>query len=213
MYLAVESLVCTYQTSTGLWFLQSAAAPFNFATGFPGIDSMTPITNADISIDTSTRVLTINPSRGYFDFFVDGGGKITRLRKNGAVNFPAFTDTSGMWFFYFNSSGTAVTTQTPWTTSDFSTIATVYRIIWNASLSGANKLVDQYIEYHLNDISADDHQWYHLQGTQWIKGGTMVNNAIVSGSPNADGRNSVIGLTTISNVDDNLEYTVTNSTG
>jgi hypothetical protein len=70
MYLAVESLVCTYQSSTGLWFLQSAAAPFNHATGFPGIDAMTPITNADISIDTSTRVLTINPSRGYFDFFV-----------------------------------------------------------------------------------------------------------------------------------------------
>jgi hypothetical protein len=40
----------------------------------------------------------------------------------------------------------------------------------------------------------------------------MVNNALTSGTPNADGRNSVIGLTTISNVDDNLEYTVTNST-
>lgn len=281
MYLAIESLVCTYQSSTGIWFLQSAAAPFNFATGFPGIDSMTPITNADISIDTSTRELTISTSRGYFDFFVDGGGKITRYRKNGAVIFPAFTDTSGTWYFYFDSTGTAVTTQTAWTTIDFPTIAPVYRIVWNKELfnftvtaatatagdtytnnsstftvlesisggttlkckrttgtnnptasgnltratgagtdpivfsafSEAPKLVAQYIEYHLNDISADDHQWFHLQGTQWIKGGTMVNNALTSGSPNADGRNSVIALTTISNVDDNLEYTITNSTG
>ncbi len=213
MYLAIESLVCQYQSSTGLWFLQSAAGTFNFATGNPGIDAMNPLSATEISIDTTTRVLTITPTRGYLDFFVDGAGKISRIRKTGPIAFPAFTDTSGTWFFYFDSSGTAITTQTPWTVSEFPTIATVYRIVWNSSLTGAAKLVSQYVEYHTNSITYDDHAWQHLQGAVWASGYTLEHNAITSGSPNADGRNSVIGLTSGTVRDENLPYTIENSTG
>lgn len=39
----------------------------------------------------------------------------------------------------------------------------------------------------------------------------MKNNALVSTDPQVDGRNTVIALTTGSNIDDNLEYTITNS--
>ena len=212
-YMALNDEVSTlqYQSSTGIWFITNTAATSNFAMNFPGIDMQTPISNANITIDTSTRILTVTPPLGYFNIFIDGGGKIKKFRKT-TVNFPAFTDTSGMWYFYFDSTGTAVTTQTPWLSGDFGTIAAVYRIIWNSTLAGAAKLVAQYIEYHENSISADDHQWFHLQGTQWVMGFVNANNAIVSGTPATNGSNAVIGLTTGENVDDNLEYTITNDT-
>jgi hypothetical protein len=279
MYLYGETQEFQYQTAQGFWNGVSSAPTSNFANNFPGIDSITPITNADITIDTATRVLTITPPLGFFNFYVDGNGKSIKYRKTGTVNFPAFTDTSGSWFFYFNSSGTAVTTQTPWTTADFSVAAPVYSLLWNATLysftvtaanatvgatytnngvtytvlgtiaggttlkmsstggepeasgtlakasgtgdanitfsafSSADKLQAQYIEYHVNDIPADTHQWFHLQGAQWISGFVMSNNALVSTDPNTDGRNTTVALSTGSNVDDNLEYTVTNLTG
>ena len=177
---------------------------------FVGISVFTPITSADISIDYTSRVLTITPPLGYFDFYVDGGGTITKYRKTGAVNFPAFTDTSGIWYFYFDSTGTATVSQTAWT--DFASVVTVYRILWNASLSGSAKSVVENIETHLNTISDEDHTWKHTYGTIWKTGFNAVNNALSSGAPNADGRNSVLAVTTGTNIDDNLPYTITNST-
>jgi hypothetical protein len=38
----------------------------------------------------------------------------------------------------------------------------------------------------------------------------MANNALTTGTPNADGRNTVIALSTGTNSDENLSYTVTN---
>ena len=212
MQLAGETNQVQYNSALGVWYIIATAAPSNFAIGFPGIDATTPITNTNISIDTSTRVLTITPPLGYFNIYVDGGGVITRFRKTGTINFPAFTDTSGMWYFYFNNAGVATATQTPWTTADFSSIALVYRILWNSTLVGAAKAVSEYIEYHLNDISSDDHQWFHLQGTQWINGFSIASNTLAAGNPATNGSNTCISLTTGSCVDDNLEYTITNDT-
>lgn len=109
------------------------------AVQFPGISAETPIGAQDISIDYSTRILTITPPLGYFHLYTDGSGAVTKIVKTGNVSFPAFTDTSGIRYFYFDSTGTAVTTQTPWTT--FDNIASVYRILWNATLSGSAKSV------------------------------------------------------------------------
>lgn len=213
MYLFGEFAQLQYDSSTGLWCTFISAGTYNFATNFPGIDATTPISNADISINTTSRVLTITPPLGYFNIFVDGNGVITRFRKTGTINFPAFTDTSGIWYFYFDSSGTAVTTQTPWAWDSFQAICPVYRVLWNSTLSGSNKLVAQYVEYHQNTISAADHTWFHLSGAIWSNGFASANNLITSGSPNADGRNSVIALSSGTNIDDNLAYTITNSTG
>jgi hypothetical protein len=210
MYLFGEYAQLQYCSVTGLWSTFISAGTYNFANQNPGVDATTPITNADISIDTSTRVLTIVPPLGYFNIFSDGSGIVTRYRKVGTINFPAFTDTSGTWYFYFDASGNAVTTQTPWGADDFASIITIYRIVWNATLSGSAKLVAQYVEYHQNTISADDHKWKHLYGAIWQMGFDIKTNAINTGTPNADGRNTVIALTTGTNLDDNLEYTVTN---
>ncbi len=51
----------TYNASSGVWYVNRFAPPYAFATNFTGIDATTPITNADITIDTTTRVLTITP--------------------------------------------------------------------------------------------------------------------------------------------------------
>lgn len=268
------NMLLQYKSSTGVWLVQSTAAPVNFANNNPGIDASTPITNADITINYSTRVLTITPQLGYFNILTDGYGKSTRFRK-GIVNFPAFTNTSGSWYFYFNSDGVAVTTQSAWGVADFPFIAPVYRLLWNAtlynmsvtsanatvgatytnngvtftvistialgttlSLSGSGypsasgtltrasgtgdatisfsafsekvKAVSEYVENHENTISADIHEWFHLHGTVWATGFDISLNPLASGSPNADGRNSVIALTTGTNIDDNLEYSVAN---
>jgi len=200
-----------YDASKATWELIQTAAPSNYAVNFPGIDAQTPLTSADISVDTGTRVLTVTPPLGYFNIVVNGDGRARKFRKDGAQAFPAFTDTSGMWYFYFNSSGTATTTQTPWTGADFHTSALVYRLYWNATETGADKLVDEYVEYHENDIPADTHQWLHLYGAVWVSGGVMTNNALTSGAPAADGSETVIGLSTVTVTDDNLEYTVTNA--
>lgn len=181
------------------------------ATQFVGICAETPITANDISIDYVNRILTINPPLGYFHFFTDGGGVITKHEKVGAVNFPAFTDTSGVWYFHFDTNGDPIATQTPW--SSFDTVCTVYRLAWNATLSGSAKSAVESWECHLNTISSADHAWKHRYGTIWENGFTAVHNRITSGTPNADGRNTCFSLTTGTNMDDNMPYTVTNDTG
>jgi len=211
MYLFGEYAQMQYCAATGIWTTFISAGTFNFATNFPGIDATTPITEADVTIDTSTRVLTITPPLGYINIFVDGAGIITRFRKTGTINFPAFTDTSGTWYFYFDSTGTPITTQTAWNSSNFSTIATVWRLVWNNTLVGSAKLVASYVEYHLNTISAYDHIQYHINGAIHAGGLNVSSNTLPSGTPNADGRNAVIALSTGSVIDDNLPYTVTNS--
>ena len=203
--------IFTYQSSTKIWYVDSATPGSAFAIQFSGIDAQTPITNAHISIDTGAKVLTITPPLGYFYINIDGYGRNIRIRKTGPVIFPAFTDTSGIWYFYFDATGTAVTTQTPIEVDEFALNVSVYRILWNATLVGAAKLVAQYIEYNLNTISADTHRWFHLQGSQWKTGFVMKNNALTTSSPDGDGRNTVIALTTGENLNDNLAYTVTNS--
>lgn len=205
-----EANIFTYQASTGIWYNIVSAGVDNFATNFPGIDAATPITNANISINTTTFVLTITPPLGYFNIFIDGPAVI-RYRKTGTINFPAFTNTSGIWYFYFDINGTAVTTQTALDIDEYVSNVPVYRLVWNATLVGAAKLVAQYIEYHVNSIPAATHRWFHLQGTQWKSGLEIKSNALVTADPNADGRNTVVALTSGSNIDDNLEYTVTNS--
>jgi hypothetical protein len=169
---------------------------------FVGISHATPVLASDISINYTTRVLTINKTP--FDIFVgdNTGGRI-KITKTGGVNFPAFPNVSGIYYFYFDAiTGNAVTTATPWV---FGSIAPVYRILYNATQGGA---AAEAFECHLNTISGDDHKWKHAGGTIYFNGFDLIHNALASGSPNADGRNTCIGITGGTNIDDNLSYTV-----
>jgi hypothetical protein len=127
------------------------------------------------------------------------------------VSFPAWDDTTGIWFLYFDAFGGAKTTTTPW--NDFTLIAPIYRIQWNATLSGSAKSNVECYECHQNTVPGIDHAWKHTVGTIWTRGGDNINNLLATGTPNADGRNTVIALTDTSCMDDNLPYTIVNSTG
>ena len=211
MNLQTENVKLQYQSSTGIWFVTPAAAPSNFAVGFSWVDAQTPITNANITIDTTARTLTVTPPLWYFNIFVDGNGKINKYRKT-TVTFPAWTDTSGTRYFYFDSTGTAVTSQAPRSVSDFPTIAAIYRVLWNSTLSWAAKLVAQYIEYHTNDIPPDTHAWMHLQGSIWSNGLWLISTPLPAWTPNASWVNTCVSVNTWTVIDDNLPYTVTNNT-
>lgn len=201
-----------YNAAGAFWLIRSTGSPVNFANNNPGIDASTPLTEADVSFDTGTLVLTIEPPLGYFNVMIDGAGKTRRFRKTGTSVFPAITNTSGYWYFYYDEDGVAISTQDHWNTSDFPYISMIYRILWNATLSASERPVAEYVEYHVNDIPAATHIDMHLRGSVWAHGLNLITNAIASGDPNADGRNTVVGMTTGTIRDANLPYTVTNST-
>lgn len=185
-------------------------------TVFTGIDQKQFLTENDIAIDNNALTLTIatvkngttisamNPVR----FFTDGSGVAVMHEKKAPVVFN-FTNTTGVWYFYFNSSGTPIATQTIW--NDYSNTTSVYRFYWNATLGVADRRVIESVEYHKNDISWSDHTWKNLQGAQWVNGLTVSSNAIASGIPNVNGSNAVITLSSGTIVDDNLFYTLTNA--
>ena len=181
------------------------------ATQNTGICAETPIGIQDISIDYSTRIVTIIPPLGYFHYFTDGNGVVTKHEVIGNVSFPAFTNTTGTWYFYFDNNGNAISTQTPWT--DFSLIATVLRIVWDSTKTpDSAKALTIFSEYHINDISAIDHAWKHRHGSVWFNGLDIFSNFLTTPStPNADGRNTVIGLSSGTMLDDNLPFSITNT--
>jgi len=185
-------------------------------TVFTGICQKQFLTENDFAIDNSALTLTIstvkngtaisslNPVR----FFTDGSGIAVMHEKTNPVTFN-FTNTTGIWYFYFDSSGNPIATQTPWT--EFSTIATVYRFYWNATLGVADRRVIEAVEFHKNDVSWVDHSWKHLDGAKYSSGLTISSNAISTGTPAVDGSNAVITLSSGTILDDNIYYTVTNA--
>jgi len=185
-------------------------------TVFTGICQKQYLTENDFTIDNSALTLTIstvkngtaisaiNPVR----FFTDGSGIAVMHEKTSPVTFN-FTNTTGIWYFYFDSSGNPIATQTPW--SEFSTIATVYRFYWNATLGVADRRVIEAVEFHKNDVSWVDHAWKHLDGAKWSSGLTISSNAISAGTPAIDGSNAVITLSSGTILDDNIYYTLTNA--
>ena len=211
---ALETLHLQYDSATLVWVISRMGAPFSFATNFPGIDSKTPILAEDVSIDTDTRILTITPPMGHFHFIVEDVGGTADYMKRGAVTFPAFTNTNGFWYFYFDVTGAPTVTQTPWTISDFKHIAPIYRIIWNGSKSGDERIVIADFECHLNDVPADTHKWMHLYGSVYGSGLDISSNFLASpGVPNVNGSNTVVALSSGEIFDDNLKHSIENSTG
>lgn len=176
------------------------------ATGFPGIDETTPITADDITIDTTARTLSITKA---FNFFTDGSGTLKKYVKTGTTTFPAWPDTSGYYYLYFDSTGTAITTTTTWT--NFSSLAPIATIYWNAGLSGSAKVISYGFECHQNTIPWSDHEWKNAYGAIWLSGLTLSATPITSGAPNVSGINTCVGLSSGSIMDDNLIYTITNS--
>lgn len=136
-------------------------------TVFTGICQEQYLTENDIVIDNTALTLTIatvkngqaisasNP----ICFYTDGNGVATQYKIAAPVVFP-FTDTTGVWYFYFNSLGAPISTQVLW--SDFSTIATVFRFYWNAALPAADKCVIQSVGMSSTNVQAALQELYTL---------------------------------------------------
>lgn len=181
-------------------------------TRFVWICECTPITEANITIDYTARTLTIVPPLWYFDYYTDWNWVVTKHTQTWNITFPAWTNTSWFWYFYFDSNWTAITTQTQWT--DFNQIATIYRLNRVSTNSpDTARSVAELLETHLNTISASDHQWKHTYWAVWSNWLDIANTAIATWTPNVSWVNTCFSLTTGTNIDDNLPYTVTNSTG
>lgn len=183
-----------------------------------GICQRCPILTNDIVIDYTALTLTVatvnsgqtitpqNPIR----FFTNGNGVIVKHEKSSPEVFT-FTNTTGTWYFYWDTNGNPIASQTAWT--DFNVIAPLFMLDWNSTLTGATRSIEEQIEMHTNSISGDDHANQHFgTGTIHLFGGDLIRNELTTGSPNVDGRNTCVSLTTLTNMDDNLRYTVTNTT-
>lgn len=183
------------------------------AEQFSGISAKTPITASDISIDYTNRILSIVPPLGYFDIFSDGSGVVSKYTKTGTISFPAWANTSGTHYFYFNRSGTAITTMTAWTLESFDTLSTIYRIVYNATLSGSAKSIMEFEETHLNDLPAQAHEWFNINGSLYESGLNNFNNALASGAPSSLGAQTCVSLSSGTWLDDNLDINVVNGAG
>jgi len=182
---------------------------------FTGISQKQYLTENDIVIDNTALTLTIATvknggvisSNNPVEVFTDGNGVAVKHLKTTPVVFT-FTNTTGIWYFYFDSSGNPIATQTAPT--DPSTIAMVYRIYWNSSLAIVDKRVIESIEVYKNDGSWIDREWKNTQGAQYVSGLTLSSNTIISGAPAIDGSNAVVILTSGTIIDNNFSYTLTN---
>lgn len=188
------------------------------ANQFTKICSMCPILPNDIVIDTTALTISVATIKGGqtisasnpIRVFTDGSGMIYKHEFSTAKT-ANFTNTTGRWFVYFAQNGTFTCSQTEW--NNFNLIAPVFIFDWDATLSGAARLIEEQVEMHLNTISADDHTHMHFgDGTIHLFGGELIRNELTTGSPNVDGRNTCISLTSCTSMDDNYIYTTTNTT-
>lgn len=190
----------------------------------PGVCAMCRIYPADIVIDPiamTASVVTVKNGQAIsascpLRFFTDGDGIIHKWEFYAPIT-ASFTKINGIWGFYINQTGQVVCDQTPW--SDFATVAPIYRFYLNDQLPNSEMIEPVCYEAHTTDTSASDHEWMHAQGTIHVSGFDHVSNQLTldangrpTTAPNADGRNTVIALTTGKSSDDGLAHTVTNST-
>lgn len=183
---------------------------------FTGIDQTQFLTENDIVFDNTALTLTIATvkngtaisSGNPVVFYTDGNGVAIKHTKTAPVVFT-FTNTTGVWYFYFDTSGNPIASQTA--PSDSSTIARVYRIYWNSALAVEDKRVIESLEVYKNDATWVDRDWKDTQGAQYSSGFTISSNVLASGTPAIDGSNAVVNLTSGTIIDANLAYTLTNA--
>lgn len=125
---------------------------------FNGLEDNSKFTG---SYNSTNRELTITYAA---DAAVWVGG--VRYPKSGS-DVLAHTATLGLWFYYYDTSGTLVTSQTPW---NLLTTAPVFLVYYNATTPSLSHLFD---ERHPGETGMADatHRYLHLtRGTQLVSG-------------------------------------------
>ena len=124
--------------------------------------------DATISVNNGTLTLSITPTGANFEFWVQGI-KYTKTTQQDVV----FTDTEGVWYFYFNASGTLTASQTSWDfkTNNFAGVCIGY---WDATNNLLNLIGP---EYHSYEMDPATHEYLHYTfATRWSSGlGVAIN--------------------------------------
>lgn len=183
-----------------------------------GFCSKCPVLPNDVLRDDTTRTLTIATVKGGttisasnpIRFFTAINEQKSKWEKTTAQS-VVWDNTKGLKYFYFDNDGVLKVSNSPWA---IGSITFVWRLYWNPAETGAKRIVREAWECHTNTISASDHTWKHSQGAIWIRnsGLDIICTPLVSGAPSATGVNTCLSLTGGRCQDDNLQYTITNST-
>lgn len=115
-----------------------------------------------ISVVDGTRTVSIAPTGSDFSFWIEG----TKYTKS-ITQSVTFADTEGIWFIYFDSTGTLVSSQTPWdiTANDWAGVCVLY---WDAF---NNTTIYLGPEYHSWVMDPGTHHYLHYtMGTRWESG-------------------------------------------
>ena len=165
-------------------------------SGFPTRDTST------ISVNDLTRTFTIAPVSSSFSFLLSGVEIVKTVAEN-----IVFTDVEGLHFFWYNSSGTLVTSTNE---SDFEAAvtgksATVAIIYWDAT----NKASILFGEERHGLMDNKTHAHFHLAfGAQWYSGGALGDIlADESGNLNTHAQLSVSSVTY---ADEDIKFVISN---
>lgn len=149
----------------------------------------------DSVISFSYPTLTVAPASASFSFYRNGS-KYTKTTSQ-TVD---ITDTEGIWFFYFNSSGVLTASQTVWNITDVVTVALLY---WDAANNAVLIFAD---ERHGPAMDQVTHAYLHQTlGTRWVSG------TQVSGSTTGNGDNAVdaeLGVTSGHIYDEDIDINI-----
>jgi hypothetical protein len=141
-------------------------------TGFPNTRL------SSISYNQSTRTFTITPTLSSFYFFIQGI-KYIKVSSCSVV----WSNTEGVHIFYFDTTGTLISSQTP--PESFDEVTLVAYLYWDATNSSVIIFGD---ERHRTEMSAATHNYLHeTEGTRYVSGFASGNYTTTgSGSNDVD---------------------------
>lgn len=137
-------------------------------TGF--VDAST----TTISVVDGTRTFTVAPTGASFDVYVKGV-KYTKTSQS-----VVFTNTEGVWYFYFDNTGTLTASQTVW---DLSLVAPVSLLYWDATNTVSLDLAD---ERHGCAMDWATHKYLHSTVGTRLVGGLGASGYVLNSAVNAD---------------------------
>ncbi|GIU69058.1 MAG: hypothetical protein KatS3mg002_0294 [Candidatus Woesearchaeota archaeon] len=168
--------------------LQVAKEP----TGFPNL------TDSTYSFDSTSRTFTIQPASTSFDVWYYGN----KFTKTGPENI-VISDTDGIHFIYYNSSGVLTESLSPW---DLSIHVPVVAIYWNSA-------TQQYIlleERHGLSMDWATHKYLHTTtGTRYVSGFSLSGYTLDSDALDDDVQFDLSSGGVIA--DEDLEHFITHS--
>lgn len=172
--------------------------------------SVQSIPNLSVSYVPGTRIMTLTVASSTAYYYVNG--KEFSLAPGNYSNGVAHTDTTGLYFVYFNTSGTLTIDGTYFQYPNACAIATIY---YNNDLSVSFYWVgiapQGFIVPEFHSVSMDyrTHNYLHdFMGTQCKSGGTMTNYVQNTNTASAVGANTISTATIVDE-----DYTPTTISG